>query len=109
MNMSLEFRGQYITITDQHCNKERIRFQFKILLNIFQEYIIVFEILCMFLCSVFQRCTLIFTVSGKKTFLQIPQPLVKTADTTMKFKIHPCVAMQNCFKAWGSVPKAVQC
>lgn len=32
----------------------------------------------------------------------------KTADTTMKFQLCPCVAMQNCFKAQFSAPKAVE-
>lgn len=107
VNMSLEFRGRYIMITDQHCNKERIRFQFKILFQICQEYRYSIENVFMF--SIFQRCTLIFAVSGKEIFLQLLQSLVRTADTTMKSKIYPCVAMQNCLKMWCSVPKAVKC
>lgn len=107
--MSLEFRRQYIMITDQRCNKERIRFQFNILFNISQEYHYSIEnVMHVFMFSIFQRCILIFTVSGKEIFLQILQSLVKTADNTMKFKIYPCVAMENCFKAWCSVPKAVE-
>lgn len=96
-------------ITDQHCNKERIRFQFKILFNIFQEYHYSIEnVMHVFMFIIFQKCTLIFAVRGKEIFLQILQTLVKTADTTMKFKIYPCVAMQNCFKAWCSAPKVVE-
>lgn len=58
--------------------------------------------------SIFQRCTLIFTVSSKEIFPQILQSPVKSADTTMKFKIYRSVAMQNSFKAWRSVDKAVE-
>lgn len=32
----------------------------------------------------------------------------KIADTTMKFQLCPYVAMQNCFKAQFSEPKAVE-
>ena len=90
------------------CSKERIRFQFKTPLNTFQEYhYSIKNVVHVFTFSVSQRCTLIFVISGEEFFLQILKTIIKTVDITVKFKTKPCVAMQDYFKAWCSVPEGV--
>lgn len=90
------------------CSKERIRFQFKTPLNIFQEYHQSIEnVVHVFTFPISQRCTLIFTISSEEFFLQILKTIIKAVDITVKFKTKPCVTMQDYFKARCSVPEGV--
>lgn len=64
--------------------------------------------LCIHLCSLsFKDAHKSSLLVVKKFTFNTTVP-AKTADTTMKFQLCPCVAMQNCFKAQFSAPKAVE-